>query len=1384
MGGLFGGGGNTTIKTSDPMLGAIRIQTSAYGQPIPLLWGRTRITANLIWYGDFQAVPHTTTTSSGGGGGKGGGGGQVTSSNTTYTYQAAVAMGLCEGAVSAIGDVWAGKDQTDMGTLGLTLFGGASGQSPWGYLSTNHSAQAVAYPQTAYVAGASYQLDGSASLPNHSFEVSGPLPYSGTIPDANPKDVITDYLCNVSYGAGFPTSVIGDLTQFSNYCVANSIFMSPALVAQQPAQQTLTAWAQLTNSQIVWSEGKFKLIPYGDQAATGNGVTFTPNVTPIYDLTDDDFLPGKGDPIEVTRSDPVDAFNQAQIEFCNRENQYNIEVAQAQDQNAVELFGLRPASVISFHDIVDPNVARTVAQMVLQRYQLVRNTYEFSLGWKYALLEPGDIVTLTDVYLGLNKFPVRITQIEEDETGTLAITAEEFPAGAATAALYSTQIVSPWTLSQSVAPGSANTPAIFTPPNSLTAPNTEVWIAASGGPYWGGCEVWASQDNATYRKLGVITNPARMGVLSSSIASGADPDTTHTLAVDLTQSRGQLTGGSQADADNLTTLCWVDGELISYQAATLTAQYKYNLGTYLRRGVKGTPITAHNAGAQFVRLDGAIFRYAVPAEWLGKPIYIKLPSFNIFGNALESLAAVAAYAYTLTGNKPAALTGLSATGGMFENDLAWTFASNQNDRFYTEIWGSTTNDRSTATQLTTALNPVNAWKHTGLQPGQVWYYWGRVSDTSKNLSDFYPAGSTSGIACAPSADPSALLTQLKNAVGMSQLASELSQPIVATPAAAQMNALAALQSALSDYDLTTRMQWQEAVTNATISTDPVTGKIQLLATANVTTDVEARLSAVEVEASADHASLTSTVSTLATVQGNLTTAQTQITQLQSTVSVGASQVYVDNSVANAVGTLNVTAAQANTNLAAAELQAALDIFSGQQTTQALTANVANALSTLQSHADAISAEAAARTSLVAVVAGNAAAIATEATARANADSSEAKARQQLETRMTTAEGNITTTAAAIASEASARTTSDTATASRIDTMTAAAAASGQNLGDHALRDALDQFNTSQATQALQASVATALSSISETADALSAEITSRSQLVATVAGTQASVILEQLARAAGDAASASSIATVQARLDSGDFAAVKTQSSATADALGNVQAEWGVQVQTMADGVRAAAGLKLLAGTDGETVFAVLADKLLIYKPDGTGTPKQIVTLGTINGLVALGLDGNLIIDGSIVARALAARSITADKIATGTLTANEIAANTLTADLIVSASATSFEMTQQSIPDSTWATYMFYMHHDGIVAIIAMVNFVFSSGGGTYTYEGKVGIDGTIWYTGQSGTYTNSSGPAGVSLQISGWLGAGWHTIKLYGQHSGATGSHLGYATIFKSYR
>ena len=226
------------------------------------------------------------------------------------------------------------------------------------------------------------------------------------------------------------------------------------------------------------------------------------------------------------------------------------------------------------------------------------------------------------------------------------------PIGIGAAIAYPKQTTAGPPLDPLVAPGDTNPPILFEPPPGLTAGAVEVWIIATGGANWGGCQIWVSLDGTTYAYAGTIYRGGRQGVLTATLPNHADPDTTNTLAVDLTESQGQLLSGTTADADAFVTLCYCDGELIAYATATLTAAHHYDL-TYLRRGVYGTPVGAHSAGASFARFgpnDPSLFKYVYPASFIGQTIHVKLPAFNIFGQSLQGLAGLTPTSYSLTGD--------------------------------------------------------------------------------------------------------------------------------------------------------------------------------------------------------------------------------------------------------------------------------------------------------------------------------------------------------------------------------------------------------------------------------------------------------------------------------------------------------------------------------------------------------------------------------------------------------------------------------------------------------------------------------------------------------------------------------------------------------------
>lgn len=662
-------------RPKSTQIAGFQVQTAVYGRPIPIVYGLTRIAANLIHMPQIPALKSSgqskATRST-----KGAAGGEM--------YVAPMVLGLCEGPINGIGYVWRDKDGAlayvgNYDVAGWTLKTGTLAQAAWSYLTTNYPAQAVPYQLLAYVANDSTPLP-SDSLSQYSWEIQGFLPFEGfgggQIADSFPPSILNDFLTNATYGTGFSGAQIGSLTAMSNYCAAAGLFASLAIDENKPAADYANEMCEVGNTALVWSDGKLKFIPYGDVSLTGHGHTYTPNTTPLYDLTDTDFLPQSGDldPIQVSRTDPATAVNQVTVEYRDRNHDYNITTYTAQDQYAIQQYGTIPLT-LQLHSITAGDVAQAVAQMRLQREQNVRNTYGFRLGWRFSLLEPMDLVTLTDVGLGLSKTPVRLVSVTDpgDESG-FDVVAEEWPFGTASTTLYATPNPAGTAPNANVDPGNTATPIITEAPSALKTSPLDLFIAASGGASWGGCDVYISTDNVNFQKVGRIVGAAAMGTLTATLNAGAAwpaTDGVNTLSVDITASRRTLSSYSATDFANLVPSCYVGGEWCAFETATLTSPGHYNLTT-LYRALYNTATASHGAGQSFFLLDSTVARIPWAQGKAGETIYFKLPAFNIYGAALQDVSAVSSVSYTIV-NDPTSFANAAPQGTIaIAANGAWT----------------------------------------------------------------------------------------------------------------------------------------------------------------------------------------------------------------------------------------------------------------------------------------------------------------------------------------------------------------------------------------------------------------------------------------------------------------------------------------------------------------------------------------------------------------------------------------------------------------------------------------------------------------------------------------------------------------------------------------
>jgi hypothetical protein len=328
---------------------------------------------------------------------------------------------------------------------------------------------------------------------------------------------------------------------------------------------------------------------------------------------------------------------------------------EARDQSQIDAFGPRVGSVIEAREICDEHtMGPSIAQAILQRELYVRTRFSFKLSAEYCLLDPMDIVTITDTNLGLSNYPIRIIEIEEDDKGLLAFTAEELVFGVSSPAVNPSATASSYPPNASAPAVAVNAPLIYQPPLAATGGVPQIWFGASGVSaggqnQWGGCYVWLSNDGVTFTQIpATIEAPVRQGVLTGPLLQESGWDTGGTLSVDLSISGGTLTGTTQAAAQQGATLSLVNSELLSYQNATLISGSAYDV-TGLARGLSTTAAAYHSSGASFYRLDSAILKYDVPANLQGHALFFKFQSFNAWGGGLQDLSTCSIYTFTPNG---------------------------------------------------------------------------------------------------------------------------------------------------------------------------------------------------------------------------------------------------------------------------------------------------------------------------------------------------------------------------------------------------------------------------------------------------------------------------------------------------------------------------------------------------------------------------------------------------------------------------------------------------------------------------------------------------------------------------------------------------------------
>ena len=114
---------------------------------------------------------------------------------------------------------------------------------------------------------------------------------------------------------------------------------------------------------------------------------------------------------------------------------------------------------------------------------------------------------------------------------------------------------------------------------------------------------------------------------------------------------------------------------------------------------------------------------------------------------------------------------------------------------------------------------------------------------------------------------------------------------------------------------------------------------------------------------------------------------------------------------------------------------------------------------------------------------------------------------------------------------------------------------------------------------------------------------------------------------------------------------VRATSGAVTEVVDQVGGKWSLSVNVN----NRVVGAITIDGSLSEPTFSIVADKFEIVHPSNDGDVIQAFVLGLVNGVSTVGINGDLMVDGTITANAINVGTLSAITADVGTLTAGVI---------------------------------------------------------------------------------------------------------------------------------
>ncbi len=622
--------------------------SSVEGTPLPVVFGRVRIGATLMWSAS-EYVYHEVVKKSGG---KGGGGGSVIE-DAWYTLSFVMAIG--EGPIQLI-KIYEGKNVVNPS---YTWYDGDKGQVADSFL-TSKTGKSIAYKNTAYVVFQDYRVGPSASLPQLTFEViSGQSKFdvSLTITDTDgfvrnltkqvyvnvnqinncitPAYAIKTMITSDRFGGGFKKNI--DWLTAHTDCIDKNYYLNLALTERRDLASIIQIVASHGWLITVFSGSNIKI-----RLANGDDPTQT--------LELDDMLGRVGEQvIDVSESGRSDRFNRLSVEYTDPKKEYSARPVQVEDLADQQDRGIKK-NTVSLLGFTDPDIVKDVGYKMMRNSLFGRRLLSFSLGPRHLDVEPGDLFYINAGTVGLSLMRSRIIGVDETEEFNLTVNAREEP----------NYIYDPVNYS---VPTSDSSPAVDTSAGLSNAIGFKVvevpkeLMITTGNvsllPAYAiqnsatiGYNIYTSVDDSTYNLSFSSRKPLNYGVIGNTINKDSWLDTDEfKVNTDSTYSNSFSTA-SRSSMMNGENLLLINDELMLFQTSTVGNINNYTIDNLVRNRYN-TVAEVHPSGSSLFQInDGETFDLL--KSRIGTKYYFKAVPVNSY-NQEGDISQVSSVGMTIEG---------------------------------------------------------------------------------------------------------------------------------------------------------------------------------------------------------------------------------------------------------------------------------------------------------------------------------------------------------------------------------------------------------------------------------------------------------------------------------------------------------------------------------------------------------------------------------------------------------------------------------------------------------------------------------------------------------------------------------------------------------------